>query len=219
MLLVFLLLSSGAASGQLVDSGRFLLYLNDREVGVEDFTIQRLGSGDAQRTYARGNVTMHDGRVFRTVLQMVGPEMAVAAYQVSLSGADTAVASFVRAGDRLRATVVEPEGERFREHRARPTTVVFDEGVAHHYFVLGLFTAAGDVGRTLHTFAPLSEEPEDTVELRVGPHALDIGGAMVETTRVRLGADDEAGAAWFDGSGRLIRVALPLHGFAAERVR
>ena len=207
------------AAAQLVDNGAFRLFVDAVEVGTEEFTIQRVGTGDAQRTFARGNVALHDGRVLRTVLQMVGPTMILEAYQAALTGTDTAAVEFVRAGDRLQGTVVERQRERLREYRADATTVILEEGVAHHYFVLGLHTAAGTPAATLQAFAPLSDRPEATTEIRAAPHTLEMEGTSIETTRVLFGAGERAGAAWFDGSGRLVRVELFARGFVAVRMR
>lgn len=218
LMLVLALPFPAPVAGQLVDSGVFRLYLNGEEAGTEEFTIHRRGTGGAQEVLARGTVTMRDGRVFTTLLQVQGPEMILAQYQVRVSGSDTAVISLVRAGDRLTGSIVDPSGERVSEYRARPETVIFESGVAHHHFVLGAFADAGAAETTLHTFAPLSERPDSTVTLQAAPQVLDIGGAAIETTQVRFGTGENAGAAWFDGSGRLVRVSLPAQSFVAVRV-
>lgn len=217
-LLVVAPLSPIPASGQLVDSGVFRLYFNGQEAGREEFTIHRRGTGGAQETLAMGTVTMSSGRVFKTLLQVQGPDMTLAEYQVSVSGSDTAVVSLVRAGNRLTRTTVAPGGERVREYRARPATVIFEDGVAHHYFVLGAFLERDAPAPTLQTFTPLSEEPESIAQLHAAPHMLETGGTIIETTQVRLGNGEDAGAVWFDGSGRLVRVSLPGKGFLAVRI-
>ena len=203
---------------QLVDNGSFRLLVQGEEIGTEEFTIQRLGSGDAQRTFARGQLTMSDGRIFRTVLEWVGPEMAVAAYQATLTGTDSAAIEVLRSGNRFLATVVEPGGERVREYRADPGTAIVEEGMAHHYAVLRRFAASGASGRLLHTFSPLAESPEATLQLTAEAGLLEFAGTTIEATRIRLGSEPDAGAAWFDGSGRLIRVELPASGFLAVRI-
>jgi len=217
-LLVLALLFPTPGSGQLVDSGVFRLYVDGREAGTEEFTIHRRGTGGAQEILAMGTVAMRSGRVFKTLLQVQGPGMVLAEYQVSVTGADTVEVRLVRAGDRLTRTTVAPGGERVREYRARPATVIFEAGVAHHYFVLGAFLEGGAAETTLHTFTPLFDEPESTALPRAGPQMLETGVATIETTQVRLGSGDDAGAAWFDGSGRLVQVSLPARGFLAVRV-
>ena len=217
-LLALALVCPAPGSGQLVDSGVFRLYFDGQEAGTEEFTIHRRGTGGAQETLAMGTVTMRSGRVFKTLLQVQGPGMAVAEYQVSVAGVDAVEVRLVRAGDRLRRTVVAPGGEQVQEYRARPGTVIFEAGVAHHYFVLGALLEGGAAETTLYTFTPLSDEPASTALLLAGPQLLEAGGATIETTRVRLGTGENAGAAWFDGSGRLVRVSLPEAGFLAVRV-
>ena len=218
LLLVLVVLSPAPAASQLVDSGVFHLYLDGEPVGTEEFTIHRRGTGGAQEVLAMGTVTMVSGRVFKTLLQVQGPGMDLAEYQVSVTGTDTAVVSLVRAGSRLRRTIIAPGGERVREYRARPATVIFEDGVAHHYFVLGALLESDAAGTTLLAFTPLADEPESTLQLQAGPQMLEIGGAAVETTQVRLGNGEDAGAVWFDGSGRLVRVSLPRKGFLAVRI-
>ena len=114
--------------------------------------------------------------------------------------------------------MVASGGERVREYRARPETVVFEDGVAHHYFVLGAFLVSETPETTLHAFTPLADLPESTLLLRAGPHRLETGGVTIESTQVRLGSGEDAGAAWFDGSGRLVQVSLPRKRFVAVRV-
>lgn len=217
-LLALALVSPMAARGQPVERGAFQLYLDGEVAGREDFEIRRSGTGDAQITLARGTVSMRDGRVVETVLHMRGPFMSLVWYRVDVGGTDTATVRFERvADDYLQMNIDEPQGERGREFRARPMTFVLEEGVAHHYFVLAMFTASG-ASTTLHAFAPLAQEPETSTEIEIAPETLRYGGATIETTRVRLGAGAAAGAAWFDGSGDLVQVELPAKRYRALRI-
>ena len=202
---------------QLVDRGTFHLTVDGEEAGTEEFTIRRSGTGDAQVTLARATIAMRDGRTVTTVLRVKGPTMILEDYSAFVTGTDTLAVRAVRAGDRLRTRTVAPWGEEVREYRARPSTVLFDEGVAHHYFLLGRFAGGADDGVTLHTVAPLSERAESALELEVGSETILLEGERVEATRIRFGSGDGAGTAWFDGSGRLVRVALPGSGFVAQR--
>ncbi len=210
--------ATSAHSGQLVDSGAFRLFVDGDQVGTEEFTIHRMGSGEAQRTFATSQVAMADGRVFRTALEMVGPELAVAAYQVSLTGSRSASVEVLRSGDRILATFVEPGGERVREYRADPGAVIVERQMAHHYSVLRRFAAPGDPESRLQSFSPLADDPESVLRIVAEPRSLEHGGTTIEATRVGLGTAPDAGAAWFDGSGRLVRVELPRSGFLAVRI-
>ena len=220
------LFSPVAAWGQPMERGAFHLYLDGELAGREDFEIRRSGTGDAQITLARGTVNMRDGRVVETVLHMRGPGMTLIEYRVDVTGADTATVRFERVADDylrmndnyLRMNIVEPQGERGREYRARPMTFILEEGVAHHYFVLGMFTTSSE-SATLHTFAPLAKEPETTTELEVAPETLELGGETIETTRVRLGSGEGGATAWFNGSGDLVQVELPAKRYRATWIR
>ncbi len=206
------------AHGQLVlDRGTFRLFVDGEEAGAEEFTIQRIGTGDAQVTLARGTVTMNDGRTLVTVLRLESPAMVLNEYAAEVTGTDTRAVRVVRRGDRLRTRTVAPWGEEMREYRARATTVLFDEGVAHHYFLLGRFLDGSGETVRLHAFAPLSEREGTAAGLSVGSETIVIDGERVEATRIGFGSGRGAGTAWFDGSGRLVRVSLPARGFAAER--
>ena len=203
--------------GQQLDRGRFRLFLDGLEIGTEDFTIQRIGSGDAQETLARAAVRMNDGRVVTTILRTVGPSMAFSDYAAIVRGADTLEVRVLHAGNRLRRVTVAPWGEEEQEFRASPRTMIFDPGVAHHYFVLGGFLARETGDMTLHAFEPRSEREDWTADLSIGSETITLQGEQVEATRVRIVSGDQVRTVWFDGSGRLVRVEVPTDGFVAQR--
>ncbi len=205
------------ASAQPVERGAFQLFQDGRPVGREDFEIRRSGTGDAQITLARGTVTMRSGLVAETVLHVRGPTMTLIEYRVDVSGADTATVRLERVGDYIHVNIDEPEGERGREYRARPMTFVLEDGVAHHYFALAMFTTS-DVPAAVHALAPRTGEPETTASLGVATDVLEIDGVRVEATRVQLSADGGQGVAWFDGSGDLVQVEVPTQGYRAIRI-
>lgn len=215
------LLATGPAlpvAGQLVDRGTFRILAEGREVGTEDFTIHRRGAGDARTIFARGRISMRDGRELETTLLMVGPDPVLVEYVANQTGADPASVELARAGEHFRALTTDQWGERMRSYRARPATFVLDEGVAHHYFVLGRFVAADSLQRTVHAYRRGAEELEPLEVLGTAQENIERGGEQVEVTRVSFRTRDGAGAAWFDGSRRLVRVALPGGAVVAEIV-
>ena len=204
------------AWGQRVDRGAFRLYLNGREAGTEEFEIRWRGEGDDQRATATGAVSMRDGATLVTTLVAQGPTLVVRSYRaLRFEGPDTLAVTLERAGSRFDALAQGPGGEEVREYRAPLSTVILDEGVAHHYFVLGALLQ----GRlsSLHVLSPVSQK-EASAEADATPETIQVDGAPIATTRVRLSFGDEERLAWFDGSGRLVRVEAPAGGFAAERV-
>ena len=206
-----------AARGQLVDRGAFVLYAGDEEVGTEEFTILRQGTGDAQLTLATGTLTLHDGRIVKTILRLVGTTMVLNEYEVSVSGSDTLAVRVIRDGNRLRTRSVGPWGEEAWEYPARASTVVLDDGVAHHYFLLGALLEAYGAEAQVHAVAPLIRMEAPPAQVVFASETIDVGGESVETTRITLSSEGNGRTAWFDGSGRLVRVALADRRFEAMR--
>jgi len=208
------------ARGQLVDRGTFVLYAGGEEVGTEEFTILRQGTGDAQLTLATATLTLQDGRIVKTNLRLVGTNMVLNEYEVSVSvsGSDTLAVRVIRDGNRLRTRSVGPWGEEAWEYPARPSTVVFDDGVAHHYFLLGALLEAYGAEARIHVVAPLARMEAPPAQAEFGSETIDVGGESVETTRITLSSEGESRTAWFDGSGRLVRVALANRRFEAIRL-
>ncbi len=220
--LVAAALAAGPVSGatltaQLVERGTFRIWVNGSEVGLEEFTIQRQGTGNAQTTEARSIVSMQDGRRLDTLLEVVGPELALVQYAALETGADTLSVTLSRTGNRLRTRTISDWGLKVRGYRARPSTFVFDEGVAHHYFVLGELAAEDSAGRTLYVFSRVSDGIVPIEVAGAAPESIELAGERIEATRIDFGTGDGAGSVWFDGSGSLVRVSLPGRGFVAER--
>ncbi len=208
------MMAPAGSRGQLVDRGTFLLYVDGVEAGTEEFTIQREGTGEAQVTLATGTIDMRDGRTVTTILRLMGTGLVLNEYSAFVTGSDTLAVRVVRAGNRLRTRTVAALGEEERAYRARASSVIFEEGVAHHYFVLN----AQEEGAAVHALAPIAEREEPAMRLATGSETIRLGGDRVETTRVRFGSAEGGGTAWFDGSGRLVRVRVEDRGFLAERI-
>ena len=196
------------APGQLVDRGTLVLYRNGVEVGVEDFSIHRQGTG----IVATGMVRVRDGPTLTTSLSLAGPEMAPSEYSVVAAGADTTSVRIVRAGRRFRSRRIDSAGEEERVYPIRGASVILDEGVAHLYFVLAELAE----GSVVHPLVPLEGRLVGAARIERVVVNFRNGGAPTETTRVRLRS---VGEAWFDGSGRLLRVRVDERGLVAERRR
>lgn len=204
-----------AFAGQAPDRGTFRISIDGREAGEEEFVVQRSGPG----TRARGTLVMRDGRTVTTFLDLVGPDLHLNVYQASASGPDTAaVYVAARADGHLDSRMTGPWGEEAREYRARPSTVVLDDGMAHHYFVLAS-VLAGSASNVLHVVAPLARREDHAMALEVVPDTIRIDGETIDATCVRIGTGESARSAWFDGGGRLVQVAFPAQGFLAQRTR
>lgn len=198
--------------GQTVDQGTFRLSVGGQPVGTEEFVIQRTGSGAAQVTLARGTVTLRSGATVTTHLQVTGPSLTVYRYSVKVEGQDERTITVARTGDRLQARTVAPWGEELREYRATEATLLLDQDIAHHHFLLEPLLE--EPPASIHVVAPLSESERSLSGVQVSSDMRPVGG---EPTDVRIITWSGGREAWFDASGTLVRVADPASGWVAER--
>ena len=209
--------ASAAHGAQQMDHGTFRLFVGTDEVGSEEFTVQRSGSGEAQVIIAKGTITMRDGRNLTTFLRVTGPDLVLNDYEAVVTGSDTLAVRLARGNDQLETRTIAPWGEEAAQYRAHPRSILLDQGVAHHYFVLGLILTRTDIG-TIHSLAPLAQQEETLTGLETGQEVIEVDGQPSQVTRVRLSSETGgARTAWFDGSGRLVRVAVDNEDFIAER--
>jgi hypothetical protein len=201
-----------------LDEGTFRITVDGREAGTETFTIRRSGAGDAAQVIATAEIQMQvpEGRTdIRPALQASGSDMAVSAYQVKISGA-TQEEVYVTLGERRFLTTVRSErGEREREFRATPGTLLLDPGVAHQYYFL-----AGRAGTAGGTFPVISPREGRQFELRVtvvGTESVTIGGSPVQARHLRLEGEGGTRELWVNGDGRVLRLEHPDAGYVAVR--
>lgn len=204
-----------SALSQLVDRGEFRLSQNGEQVGIEEFVIQKSGSGLAQTTLAKGTVTLDSGVTITTQLQVTGPTFTVYRYSVAITGEDEKTVTVARIGDRLQARTVAPWGEELREYRATSGTLLLDRSIAHHNFLLAPFL--DDLPPSVHTVAPLSENEESLSGLATASGVQDVGGEPVEVRQLQFTTAAGSREVWFDASGRVVRVSDSA-GFVAERI-
>src|SRR5687767_15403692 len=73
-----------------LDEGSFKLRVGGQDVGTETFLIRQNGAGENAVVIATGRValdTARSGQELTAELQMAGPALRIAAYQVNVSGA------------------------------------------------------------------------------------------------------------------------------------
>jgi hypothetical protein len=215
-----LLPAPGQAQSVLMDEGTFRIRVDGRDAGTETFTIRRSGSGAAAQIIATAEIQMQlpEGRAdIRPALQATGTEMAVSAYQVKISGA-LQEEIYLTLGERRFLTTIRSErGEREREFRAAPGTLVLDPGVAHQYYFL-----AGRVGAEGGTVPVISPREGRQFDLRVtvvGSETLTIGGSPIQARHLRMEGTGGTRELWVNGDGRVLRVEHPQTGYVATRER
>lgn len=216
--LLILLPSVASGQGVLVDEGTFDISLNGAPAGSEHFAIRRSGSDSNPQFIATAEISIAapEGPLdLRPALQVVGPSATVSAYQVKISGARREEVYLTAGDQRFLIRTRSERGERERELRDVPGTVLLDTYVAHHYHFLvnGPFESGGRVPVIVPTegrayMLPLSE---------MGTETLSIGGRPVQLRHLQLGDGEAARQVWVDGQGRVVRVELPASGYAAVR--
>ncbi|MGW8265150.1 MAG: hypothetical protein ACWGSQ_02215 [Longimicrobiales bacterium] len=218
---LLLLAAPGLLSGQnvLVDEGSFRLSVNGEVVGREEFSIRRVGMGEEARLILRGAIEMDlpgGRRALTPALEATGGEMTVTAYQLKVTGATTSEIYVSRSGRRFLAKIISSQGEEVREFRAGPGSILMDRDVAHqHHLLLPFLNGGPDVSLTLL-------EPEAGQQVRMilsflGDEEVRVGTELIQGRHYRLAGGEATRDIWFDGQGRILRVAVPQRGYLAER--
>ncbi|MBW3572566.1 MAG: hypothetical protein KY467_15800 [Gemmatimonadetes bacterium] len=207
------------AAAQAADSGTFVVYVEDREVGTEQFLITRAGSGAGAELIATGRVRVRlpEGTLEldpRLTTRGVGADPVN--YQVSVGGSSPSRVVGTVTGGRFSAKIVTPSGEQLREYLTSSGAVVLDEGVAHHYHFLAERTHQGRVP----VIVPRENRQVMATVASRGEETLTIGG--VQATLFHLvvhpaGGDEHH--VWVDALNRVVRVEVPARAYRAERTR
>jgi len=207
-----------SAQSVALDQGRFRITVDGRDSGTETFSIRRSGTGEEAQIIAMAEIQMEvpEGRAdIRPALQASGSDMAVSAYQVKISGA-LQEEVYVTQGDRRFVTTVRTErGEREREFRATPGTLVLDPGVAHQFFFLT--ARLGTSGGTVPVISPREGRQFELSVQVVGPETLLVGGVPVRSRHLRLQGENGVRELWVDDAGRVLRLEDPARGYVAIR--
>lgn len=204
----------GASQTTVIDEGTFRLSVRGTPVGTETFTIRRSGSGTAATVVAQGRITLDSGEQTRALLQVDGPGLRPAAYQVEASGPDRLTVRGQTAGNRFRAQVVSPTGETMREYLIGDGAIVLDDGVAHHHY----FVAAMAAGASIPVIVPRQNRQVTATLRELAAETIQVGGQRVSARRLSFEpAGLPARTLWVDSEGRVLRLAIPDHGYLAER--
>jgi len=221
-LFLFLVLAPSSSAGQniSVDENAFRIYVNGESVGREEFSIRQTGPRAQQRHILYGNVEMElpQGMVtLSPAMDASGSPLAVSDYQIKVAGAETTDIFITVSGKRFLARSISAAGEQLREFRAGPGSVLLDEGIVHHHFLLSPFLESeGAVSLTV--FIPRAEAQQRMTLSLVGEEEVRVGGVLVSgARRFHLEGGEYSRDIWFDEQGRILRLEIPSQGFVAER--
>ncbi len=210
--------SPAEAQSVTVDEGVFVISMNGQRVGTESFTIRRSGSGDDAQIIATAEIQLElsEGLTdLRPSLHAVGRDMAVYAYQIKVSGGHQEELT-VREGDRRYITRVRSErGEREREFRAAPGTLLLDSDVAHQFHFLASRLTGG--ATTIPVISPREGRQYELRVSEVGTESIQIGGASVQARHLRLQGEGGTRDIWLDSEDRVLRVEQADRGYTAVR--
>jgi hypothetical protein len=206
-------------AAQQVDSGTFVVYVEDREVGTEHFLISQAGSGAGAEMVATGRVRVRlpEGTLEldpRLTARGVGADPVN--YQVNVGGSSPSRVVGTVGGGRFSAKIVTGSGEQLREYVASSGAVVLDQGVAHHYQFLAQRTHQGRVP----VIVPRENRQVMATVASRGEETVSIGG--VEATLFHLVVQPAGGDehhVWVDALNRVVRVEVPARAYRAERTR
>lgn len=210
--------SAGAAQITTLDEGSFRIWVNGTEAGTETFVIRRSSAAPDAPVIASGEIRLNepDGPVqLRPLLGTSGPLFTITGYQVDIVGPVEQRVVVEVNGDRLRATTRSPAGQREREYRAAPGTLVLDSGVIHQFYFLA--RRFPDTGGTVPVVVPRAgRQAEFRVEV-VGRETVEIGGARLPARHLRAGQGSDVYDVWADDAGRILRVQHGPSGLLAVR--
>ena len=203
-----------------IDENSFRIYLNGEEVGREEFSIRQIGTSQPRRLILRGTVDLdlEEGRLgLAPAMDVQGETLAVSTYQIKASGTETTDISVNVSENRYLARTVSAAGEQLREFRAGPGSVLLDEGVAHHHYLLTPFLENGPTV-SLTVLTPRSGRQQRMTLSLVGEEEIRVGGILIPgARRFHLEGGDSPRDIWYDDQGRILRLEIPSKGYVAER--
>jgi hypothetical protein len=207
--------SPAAAQTTVIDEGTFRLSVRGSAVGNETFTIRRSGTGAGASIVAQGRIVLDTGEQTRALLQVDGPALRPAAYQIEATGPDRQTVRGQAAGNRFRAQIVSPTGETMREYLISDGAIILDDGVAHHHY----FIAARAPGTApVPIIVPGQNRQVTGVIREQGRDNINVAGQQVAARRLTFEPEGMAlRTIWVDDEGRMLRLSIPDLAYLAER--
>ncbi|HEX6694441.1 MAG TPA: hypothetical protein VF035_07100 [Longimicrobiales bacterium] len=208
-----------AAQTETLDEGTFRITVSGAEVGVETFSIRRSGSGPDAVVMAKGRVVLdasRGGQQIQANVQLAGPTLRPAAYEVEVRGGDAQGIRATVRGSRVSARITSSAGENMREYLVSDGAVLVDEGVAHQYYFLAR-RATGSSTNIPIVMPRQSKQVTATVTAR-GDESIQIGGTAVQARHLVVQpAGSAAVDVWADAEGRILKVEIPTRNYMAVR--
>jgi uncharacterized protein (DUF2345 family) len=214
---VSLFVVPAAAQTVQLDEGTFRLLVNNREVGMETFSIRQSGTGADAIITAQGRVVLQQngGTELVANVQLAGAGLRPVAYDLELRGGDARRIHGSVTGRRASARITAGS-ETFREYLVTDGAVILDDGVAHHYYFIAQRASAG--AATVPIMVPRESRQTQATITVGGNESVSAGGATVQARRLTVQpAGGDVRNVWVDGEGRVLRVEVPARNYVAVR--
>jgi hypothetical protein len=202
-----------------VDGGTFRISMNGAQVGREEFTIRRIGMGDQARVILRSSIALDlpGGTLnLEPAMDARASDLGVSTYQIKVSGTETTDIYVGLTGSRYQSRVISAAGERLREFRAGPGSVLLDQGVAHQHFLLTQHLDEASAV-SVNVLTPRAGRQLRMTLTFVGTEEVRVGDSLFPCRRFHLEGDEGARDVWYDEQGRVLRVEIPSTGYRADR--
>ncbi len=208
-----------AAQTETLDEGTFRILVSGAEVGMETFSIKQSGTGADAVVIAKGRVVLDaskGGQQIQANVQLSGPTLRPAAYEVEVRGGDAQGIRATVRGSRVSARITSSAGENMREYLVSDGAVLVDEGVAHQYFFLAR-RATGSSTNIPIVMPRQSKQVTASVTAR-GEETIQVAGKSIQARHLVV---QPAGSAvvdvWADAQGRILKVEIPSRNYVAVR--
>lgn len=218
--LLLLAAPSLRAQTAVLDEGAFRILIGGEEVGIEEFSIRRRGTGESAVVIAAGTVDLSSAdspERARVTLQLRGTSLRPDLYELLVSGAEQQHIRGQIIGNRFSARIASSAGEQMREFLASDGAVLIDDGIAHHFFFLA--QAARGSSTRLPVLIPRQGRQLSAEVVRSGQEPIDVGGRRVNADHLiitPMGSSERH--VWVDSRGNVLRVRIPAQRYEAVRI-
>ena len=208
-----------SAQTNTLDEGTYRITVGGTEVGMETFAIRQNGSGPDAVVIAKGRVVLDaskGGTQISATVQLSGPALRPAAYEMQVRGGDAQGISATVRGSRVSARIMSSAGENQREYLVSDGAVLVDEGVAHQYYFLARRAGTGSV--TVPIVMPRQSKQVNATVTFKGDESVSIAGKSVSARHLVVQPEGSAAVdVWADSQGRILKIEIPARQYVATR--
>jgi hypothetical protein len=217
ILLALLVVTGTGARAQVIviDEGSFSLYKGGERIGREDFSIRTAPATDGRVLVAQATVASGDRRLAPGINADTSGFPSRYQREVRLAGAVVERYQGQASRGRFSSQLLIPDGESAREFRLPPGTVVADDDIVHH---LWLIVRRG-AGAVVPVLVPRRNVVETVRVESAGKERLSIDLRQFETTKliIRGSPGGAAREVWIGPDGRILKASIPSLGIIALR--